>query len=58
MTAKHRKIRRAQALHPDLKIRLLSRKDYRALALKFGWRADLMDRAGRKPRRNETSDRV
>ena len=38
MTAKHRKIRKAQALHPDLKIRLLSRKDCLALARKFGWR--------------------
>jgi hypothetical protein len=38
MTAKHRKIRKAQALHPDLKIRLLTRKDCLALARKFGWR--------------------
>ena len=43
MTAKHRKIRKAQALHPDLKIRLLSRKDCLALACKFGWRKDTTD---------------
>lgn len=46
MTAKHRKIRRVQALHPDVKIRLLSRKDCRALARKFGWGADAMDNPG------------
>ncbi len=43
MTAKHRKIRKAQALHPDLKIRLLSRKDCLALARKFGWRKGTTD---------------
>ena len=43
MTAKHRKIRKAQALHPDLKIRLLSRKDCLALARKFGWRKSTTD---------------
>lgn len=43
MTAKHRKMRKAQALHPDLKIRLLSRKDCLALARRFGWRKDTTD---------------
>ncbi len=43
MTAKHRKIRKAQALRPDLKIRLLSRKDCLALARKFGWRKSTTD---------------
>lgn len=43
MTVKHRKIRKAQALHPDLKIRLLSRKDCLALARKFGWRKGTTD---------------
>lgn len=43
MTAKHRKIRKVQALHPDVKIRLLSRKDYLALARKFGWRKGTTD---------------
>jgi hypoxanthine phosphoribosyltransferase len=43
MTAKHRKIRKAQALHPDLKIRLLTRKDCLALARKFGWRKSTTD---------------
>ncbi len=43
MTAKHRKIRKAQALHPELKIRLLARKDCLALARKFGWRKGTTD---------------
>lgn len=43
MTAKHRKIRKAQALHPDVKIRLLSRRDYLALARRFGWRKGTAD---------------
>lgn len=43
MTAKHRKIRKARALHPDLRIRLLSRKDCLALARKFGWRKGTTD---------------
>lgn len=43
MTAKHRKIRKVQALHSDVKIRLLSRKDYLALARKFGWRKGATD---------------
>ena len=46
MTAKHRKIRKAQALHPDLKIRLLTRKDCLALARKFGWRKSATDNPG------------
>jgi hypoxanthine phosphoribosyltransferase len=40
MTAKHRKIRKLQALHPDIRIRLLTRRDYLALARRFGWRRD------------------
>ncbi len=43
MTAKHRKIRKALGLHPDLKIRLLSRKDCLALARRFGWRKGTTD---------------
>ncbi len=46
MTAKHRKIRGVQALHPSVKIRLLSRKDCRALARRFGWRSEVMDNPG------------
>ena len=46
MTAKHRKLRKLQALHPDVKIRLLSRKDCLALARKFGWRASVMENPG------------
>lgn len=38
MTAKHRKIRKLMALHPGVQVRLLNRKDWRALARKFGWR--------------------
>ena len=38
MTEKHRKIRKLQTLHPDVQIRLLTRKDCLALARKFGWR--------------------
>lgn len=45
MTEKHRKIRKLQALHPDVRIRLLNRKDWQALARKFGWR-ESKDTAG------------
>ncbi len=46
MTAKHRKIRKLQTLHPDVRIRLLTRKDCLALARKFGWREAPTDTAG------------
>ena len=46
MTAKHRKTKKLLALHPDVRIRLLTRKDYRALARKFGWRGVGKDTAG------------
>jgi len=38
ITAKHRKIRKLQTLHPDVRIKLLRRQDYLALARRFGWR--------------------
>ncbi len=38
MTEKHRKIRKLKARHPDVRIRLLNRKDWQALARRFGLR--------------------
>ncbi|MBI4240461.1 MAG: hypothetical protein HY613_01985 [Candidatus Rokubacteria bacterium] len=46
ITAKHRKIRKLKTLHPNVRIRLLNRKDWRALARKFGWRETAADTAG------------
>jgi len=46
MTEKHRKIRKFQILHPDVRIRLLSRKDYLVLARRFGWRPDTSGNVG------------
>jgi hypoxanthine phosphoribosyltransferase len=46
MTEKHRKIRKLQILHPDVRIRLLSREDYLALARRFGWRGDTSGNVG------------
>lgn len=37
MTKKHRKLRHFQQLYPDIKIKLLNRKDYTALARKYKW---------------------
>ncbi len=36
-TRKHRKLRKLQACHPEVRIKLLRRRDYVALARRFGW---------------------
>lgn len=33
---KHRKLRRMQEVHPDVQVKLLYQRDYRALVLKYG----------------------
>ncbi len=42
MTRKHRKMRRLQQLYPDVRIKLVNRRAFEALLLKF----DLRERAG------------
>lgn len=36
-TEKHRKLRKLGVLHPEVRIKLLHRRDYEALARRFGW---------------------
>lgn len=37
VTKKNRKLRKLRELYPDIKIKLLYRRDYLSLARKFGW---------------------
>ncbi len=39
-TRKNRKLRRLRELHPDVKCRIIYRRDYENLALKYEWGAD------------------
>lgn len=39
-TKKNRKLRRLRELYPDIKCRIIYRRDYENLALKYGWGTD------------------